>query len=54
MTLIVLVKFEIFKKCFSNSQVTFGVYLNYVLQRSNPYPTLSVGSQVKVNPTGEF
>ncbi|XP_053477088.1 molybdenum cofactor sulfurase isoform X2 [Ictalurus furcatus] len=35
-------------------QVTFGVYLNYVLQRSNPYPTLSVGSQVKVNPTGEF
>ncbi|XP_053477086.1 molybdenum cofactor sulfurase isoform X1 [Ictalurus furcatus] len=37
-----------------SGKVTFGVYLNYVLQRSNPYPTLSVGSQVKVNPTGEF
>ncbi|XP_060781795.1 molybdenum cofactor sulfurase [Neoarius graeffei] len=36
-----------------SGKVTFGVYLNYLLQRSNPYPSLSVGFQVTVNPTAE-
>ncbi|KAI5108127.1 molybdenum cofactor sulfurase [Silurus meridionalis] len=37
-----------------SGKLTFGVYLNYLLQRSSPYPTLSVGSQVIIQPTDEF
>ncbi|XP_026801265.3 molybdenum cofactor sulfurase isoform X2 [Pangasianodon hypophthalmus] len=37
-----------------NGKVTFGVYLNHLLQRSYPYPTLSVGSRVTTKPTAEF
>ncbi|XP_060728352.1 molybdenum cofactor sulfurase [Tachysurus vachellii] len=36
-----------------SGKITFGVYLNHLLQKSNPYPVLSVESHVMVKPTAE-
>ncbi|XP_026997805.2 molybdenum cofactor sulfurase [Tachysurus fulvidraco] len=36
-----------------SGKITFGVYLNHLLQKSSPYPVLSVESHVMVKPTAE-